>query len=153
MKNLLLLLLLLCCLSSYAQTKTKFDESKVRIEQSKSGWYYITQSDEDLYFYQPGRVVRDPSSSSATWIKIIPKNPSKTSKELKFKQTIAYVLRYNSAHCGEKRISVEQLVFYNSKNKIIPRKSNELNTYRIPVLPDSVGERILEILCQNKAKK
>lgn len=128
MKKLLFTLLMFPVLS-FAQ-----DEWEYFGETMENNKYYVRDIEKGKY-----------SSTLTFWVKI--KHPDKTIKSKKgiIKKSGNYTMAKWLADCKEKTLETKMMVIYNNSGKVIESSTGPF--FEEPVIPDSVGETVLEGVC------
>lgn len=114
-------------------------------------WYFIdetTGKDRRFYYYQPRKIKTDVFDNSSGWLKVIPVNPAIITQLGKFNKNVSYYLIFATVDCKQERLSLESPIFYDKNDQILTGKIRISNSYREPIVPNSVGEAIHLKFCE-----
>ncbi|WP_439480931.1 surface-adhesin E family protein [Chryseobacterium aquaticum] len=118
--------------------------SFLKVYSQQSDWKYITGSKDNVeYFFKP-------KSHNTAWTKQVSKKVKYyTSGNVKSLKTIdGYEIVLYKFDCSEKKLGLGSSVIYSKLGDVI--KSTDIDEYEIEmfyIIPDSVGETILNSFC------
>lgn len=132
-------------------------------ELSKIEFEYIGKSDpaKDTRYIRPNELIitidgtsyfqsriREQSIDSVgAWVRVVPAAAKGTIRTGRKLIRYHYSLEYYTFDCTDKRISIEDMVFYDAKGDVVFTTGLAM-VLRRPVVPNSVGDKLLEYFCQ-----
>ena len=115
----------------------------------KKEWIEIARSNDPqtgfVIYYRPSLVV-GLLGSRETWLRILLNKPQ-TRNRGKIKTVVVSRTEYVSAACSQRRLTVSDISEFDAGGKVVSYHKHDQANYFIPVAPDSIGETILETLC------
>lgn len=114
--------------------------SLVTFAQTSDNWRLATWSDETAHYYDPSRITRPKPNIIRVWIRV--------DRNWKSNQ-IEKSIELTEFHCSERKIRKLQTTKYDSNDKVLSSISSESSSWSF-VIPDTIGERLLEIFCFGK---
>ena len=127
MKQTLLFLLIVFSIKTYSQN-----------------WEQILQTEQEEYFYKP-------NTRNTAWVKVVSEKTEYTSeKTLKNEIIDGYKMILWKFDCYEKKLGIIQAIIYSKDGKPLDSfKQNEILVEMDFVVPETVGEKLLYIFCEN----
>ncbi len=127
MKQTLVLLLIVFSIKTYSQN-----------------WEQILQTEQEEYFYKP-------NTRNTAWIKIVSEKTEYVSEKTQKEEIIdGYKMILWKFDCNGKKIGVIQAIIYSKDGKSLNSyKQNEILVEMDYVVPESLGEKLLYIFCEN----
>tara|TARA_R110000850_G_scaffold245318_1_gene370200 strand:+ start:329 stop:712 length:384 start_codon:yes stop_codon:yes gene_type:complete len=127
MKQTLVLVLIVFSIKTYSQN-----------------WEQILQTEQEEYFYKP-------NTQNTAWIKIVSEQTEFISEKTQKKKIIdGYKMILWKFDCNGKKIGVIQAIIYSTDGKSINSfKQNEILVEMDYVVPETIGEKLLDIFCEN----
>ena len=127
MKQTLLLLLIVFSIKTYSQN-----------------WEKILQTEQEEYLYKP-------NTRNTAWIKIISEKIEYVSEETQKEEIIdGYKMILWKFDCSGKKIGIIQAIVYSKEGKSLSSFSqNEILVEMNYVVPETIGEKLLYIFCEN----
>ena len=127
MKQTLALLLIVFSINTYSQN-----------------WEQILQTEQGEYFYKP-------NTRNTAWIKNVAEKTEYLSEKTKKNEIIdGYKMILWKFDCREKKLGVIQAIVYTKDGKSLDSfKQNEVLVEMDYVVPETIGEKLLYIFCEN----
>lgn len=107
--------------------------------------WFATAKNGTVYAYHSTRLKEGPNGLATIWVKETPKTPLPIWKNKQFPVYSHSVARYE-ASCDGQTSAVMSMSFYDKSGSVI-ETTGSLGG-QAPVVPDSIGEEMLSVVCQ-----
>ncbi|KAB7732001.1 hypothetical protein F5984_07225 [Rudanella paleaurantiibacter] len=119
---------------------------------SAQDWIYVsTGVNHDKFYIKLGGVTEN--GYLKVWTKTLKKSLKYTKRGKNYSIPNGFVIDLNECDCKNRRSRFLSGVYYSSKNIVV--HSEDVDEYDLKwfyVSPDSIGEKILDIVCQNDSE-